>query len=111
MKGQQFFDNLKFDDNDIGNQQIHAISDFEFDAVVGHRQRNLPVRSYPDFRKFMNETYLIGTFEKTGSQSGMHLDRASQNNFPKLIFFHTFLRVLGVPLMGVLKRILTRLLR
>ncbi len=75
---------LDFYDDKVFDQEVHAISDFKFDAVINDRKPDLAYGPDTCFAEFVMQASLVGAFQQTGAELRMHLHR--RRNHPMAYF-------------------------
>jgi hypothetical protein len=79
MDARQRIDGLDFDDYEILDDQVDAISRVELDAVIDDGQRHLPSARQATRMKLMGQTMFIGRFQQPRTKRPMNLQPGVNN--------------------------------
>lgn len=78
VHGMDRFDGLYLDNDRVLDDQIHAISEFYFFAVVDDRQPNLRRYTHPTLSQLVRQAGLVSAFHQSRERSGL-----SSRNLPR----------------------------
>lgn len=73
-------------DYSILGDQIDSISDLKFLAVVYNWHWNLSSHRHAAFSQFVDQTRLISTFEKSGTERGVNVHRSTNQSPSDLVY-------------------------
>jgi hypothetical protein len=73
MNWMDCFDALHFDDNQILDDQVDPVAQFDFFSVENHRQPDLAGDCKSAFPKFMSKTSLVGALQQSGTKYGVNV--------------------------------------
>ena len=77
MKWMDAFYRLEFDDHQIFNKQIQAVTAIEVHPLIDERNRNLGLKRSAPKDQLSDQAGAIGRFEKTGTKRTMDIYRRS----------------------------------
>ncbi len=71
MDGRQPINRLEFEDKGSGNQEVETVSGIEPNALVGERNRDLPLEGEAPQSEFMAEAFLVDRLQESWAESSM----------------------------------------
>jgi hypothetical protein len=81
VERQQFFNCLDLDNDAVFDKKVDAISGLEVDSLINDRQPDLVFEMHAVDSELIVKTRLIGAFEQSCTQRGVHLHRRGENSF------------------------------
>jgi hypothetical protein len=85
MDWMECFDAFYFDDDEVFDQQIDAVTEFDFFAVIDYRQTDLAAEDKAAFFQFVSEASLVCAFQKARPKQGMDVHRGGNDGACDLV--------------------------